>query len=90
MMLWFFLALLLVVAGLAGLALGMLRHFLAVFGHAPGPGVLHWWRGGGWLLLALAMFPCIAGWGVAMGIVLWCGLLALGVLGVAVLLAGRR
>lgn len=90
MMLLFVLALLLIVAGMAGLALGMARHFQEVFRHPPAAGVLHWWRGAGRVLLGLALLPCIAGWGVAIGIVLWSGLLAAGVIAVALYLAQGR
>ncbi|WP_083518365.1 MULTISPECIES: DUF3325 domain-containing protein [Dechloromonas] len=90
MTLLFIVALLLIVAGMAGLALGMARHFQAVFRHPPAAGVLHWWRGAGWLLLGLALLPCVAGWGVAIGIVLWSGLLAAGVIAVALYLARDR
>ncbi|UCV12785.1 DUF3325 domain-containing protein [Dechloromonas denitrificans] len=87
MTLLFVLALLMIVAGMAGLALGMTRHFQAVFRHLPAAGVLHWWRGIGVGLLGLALLPCVAGWGVAIGIVLWSGLLAAGVIAVALYLA---
>lgn len=90
MTLLFIVALLLIVAGMAGLALGMARHFQEVFRHPPAAGVLHWWRGAGWLLLGLALLPCVAGWGVAIGIVLWSGLLAAGVIAVALYLARDR
>jgi hypothetical protein len=50
-------------------------------------------RVGGWLLLALVLYPCVAGWGASIGFVLWVGLLTVGVLAVAGMLAvstGRR
>lgn len=90
MTLLFIVALLLIVAGMAALALGMARHFQDVFRHPPSSGVLHWWRGAGWLLLGLALLPCVAGWGVVIGIVLWSGLLAAGVIAVALYLARDR
>lgn len=86
-MLLFIVALLLIVGGMAGLALGLARHFQEVFGHPPLGRVLYGWRGAGYLLLMLALLPCIAGWGVAIGIVLWSGLLAAGVMLVALFLA---
>ena len=86
-MLLFIVALLLIIGGMAGLALGMARHFQEVFGHPPLGRVLYRWRGVGYLLLMLALLPCIAGWGVAIGIVLWSGLLAAGVMLVALFLA---
>ena len=85
-MLLFIAALLLIVGGMAGLALGMVRHFQEVFGRSPRSSVLYGWRGAGYLLLMLALLPCIAGWGVAIGIVLWSGLLAAGVMLVALFL----
>lgn len=81
------LALLGVVAGMAALALGMERHHRQVFGRAPGAGRRLLLRGGGWLLLALALLPCALGWGATMGIVLWTGLLSVGVLVTALALA---
>lgn len=74
------LALLCVVAGMALLALGMERHHRQVFGRGARGGQLLLLRCSGGLLLALALLSCALGWGVSMGIVLWSGLLSVGVL----------
>ncbi len=81
------LAFLLIVAGMAALAVGMAQHHRQVFGRPPGVVQRAAWRGAGWLLLALALAPCWLGWGASMGSVLWVGLLAGGVLVVAGALA---
>ncbi len=84
------LAIFLNTSGMAALALGMERHHRAVFGVAPTPAGRRLWRTPGWLLLATGLLPCLAGWGVAIGIVLWTGLLTFALLAVAVALAGYR
>ena len=80
-------ALILIVAGFASLALGMERHYRQVFAAPLGQRRRHVLRGAGWILLGLAVLPCCLGWGIAMGIVLWTGLLAAGVLLVALVLS---
>lgn len=80
-------ALLCVVAGMAALALGMERHHRQVFGRGAGDGRLLLLRCSGGLLLALALLPCTLGWGASVGIVLWSGLLSVGVLVSALALA---
>ena len=38
------------------------------------------------MLLALAIWPCMAGWSASVGVVAWLGFLSAGALGVALLL----
>lgn len=90
MMALVFVALALVVAGMACLAAGMARHDAVVGKPQPGLAAMLYWRIAGWLLLPLALFPCIQGWGGPIGIVLWIGLLSVGVLVVAGVIAARR
>ena len=62
-------------AGMAALCLGMDRHHRQVWSRtAPRrqPGL----RVGGWLLLAVALWPCIQVWGASVGVVIWFGLLS--------------
>ena len=84
------LAILLNTSGMAALALGMERHHRAVFGVVPSLVIRRSWRIPGWLLLAAGLLPCLAGWGVSIGMVLWVGLLTFALLVVAVVLAGYR
>lgn len=79
----------LAVAGLAGIARAMPQHHERLGRQAPDPAARRRARVGGWLLLALALYPCVAGWGASIGFVLWVGLLTPGVLAVAGLLAWR-
>jgi len=83
-------ALSLIVTGMACLVMGMESHFVALRGRAPDAKTRRSWRAGGWLLLGLALLPCLAGWPTAIGVVLWIGLTAGGVLIVALLLAFAR
>lgn len=81
------LAFLVIVAGMATLAVGMKQHYRQVFGVGPRRWQRLACRALGWLLLAAALVPCWLGWGASMGSVLWSGLLAGGVLVVAGALA---
>ncbi len=87
---WLACALCLIVFGMGALALGMARHYQQVFGTPAPAGSARRWRLAGSGALALALLCCTVGWGVAIGIVLWVGLLAVGVLVSALALAGRR
>lgn len=80
-------ALLLIVAAMGCLALGMERHFVQVRRRQPLARQLGRWRMAGAALLVLSLTPCLAGWGASIGVVLWLGLLAAGVLSVAGYLA---
>ncbi len=84
------LAILLNTSGMAALALGMARHHRAVLGIEPDASKRKFWRIPGWLLLAAGLIPCLAGWGVSIGIVVWTGLLTFALLAVAFALAGYR
>lgn len=83
------LALALCYAGMAGLCLSMARHYQQVWGGKPGRLARLGLRCAGWLLLALALLPCAAAWGVAVGVVVWLGFLSAGALVLAWLLAYR-
>ena len=71
-------------AGMAGLCLAMDRHHAQVWKRDASVRTRWGLRTGGWLLLALAIVPCIAAWGATVGVVVWLGFLSAG----ALLLAG--
>jgi hypothetical protein len=73
-----------VILGMAAIALGMARHSAAARAERIGRSAT------GCALLAFALLPCAHGWGAAIGSVLWTGLLAPGVIVVALALAMRR
>lgn len=87
---WLAGALALIVSGMGALALGVARHYREVFGVPPAARAARRWRLAGGGALVLALLCCVAGWGGAIGIVLWIGLLAAGILVSALVLAGRR
>lgn len=74
-------------AGLAALSLAMERHHRDLFGRAPGRRARPVLRGGGWLLLLAAIWPCVAAAQVSIGIILWLGLASAAALLLAGLLA---
>ncbi|WP_454256596.1 DUF3325 domain-containing protein [Pseudomonas sp. Marseille-Q8238] len=77
-------------AGMAGLSLGMNRHAAQVWPKKKlTPFGQRGLRLGGWLLLALALLPCLWTWGVSVGIVAWIGLIGAGALLLVLLLAYR-
>ncbi len=86
----FILALALVLMGMAGLAVGMARHYQRVWGGEPLPGALRRYRQTGWCLLLAGLLPCLTGWGVSMGIIVWTGLLTPALLIVAITLAAKE
>lgn len=61
-------------AGMAALCLGMDRHHRQVWTHTA-PIRQKALRAIGWLLLAVAIWPCIRAWGSSVGVVIWFGLL---------------
>ncbi|WP_233588252.1 DUF3325 domain-containing protein [Herminiimonas sp. KBW02] len=71
-------------AGMSGLSLAMDRHYeqLTEQREVPARRRLQL-RSLGWILLLLSLTACLQGWGVAVGLTLWCGLLTLAALGVA-------
>ena len=71
-------------AGMAGLCLAMDRHHAQVWKRDVSVSMRWGLRTGGWLLLALAIVPCVAAWGATVGVVVWLGFLSAG----ALLLAG--
>lgn len=79
----FIVANLLIVAGMGGIAWSMPQHHQSLGRRPPGNRTRRGLRGVGWLLLAGALFPCVAGWGGSIGLVLWIGLQTVGVLMVA-------
>jgi hypothetical protein len=71
-------------AGMAALSLAMDRHYQQVAGRSEPPRPHRMaLRTAGWLLLAISLWPCIAGWGSSVGLVAWCGFLTAGALLVA-------
>ncbi|RAI59571.1 DUF3325 domain-containing protein [Roseicella frigidaeris] len=62
-------------AGFLGLCLAMDRHHAELLRGRPAAGRRWLLRGVGWLLLGLSLLPCLALWGVGIGIVAWLGLL---------------
>lgn len=77
-------ALALAYAGMTSLCLAMERHHAQVWGRHAARRAVPALRAAGWLLLALAIVPCVGAWGAAAGVVLWLGCLSAG----ALLLAG--
>lgn len=73
-------ALALACAGMAFLCLAMERHHQQVWGREPSRGQRLGLRGGGALLLSLALLPCVAAWSATVGVVLWLGFLSAGAL----------
>jgi hypothetical protein len=83
------LALALAYSGFCSLCLAMDRHHADLFGTRPSAGrarLLYW---GGWTLLALALWLSIAAHGVAVGSVLWVGLLSVAAVTLVLLLTYR-
>ncbi|SUD30434.1 iron uptake protein [Pseudomonas fluorescens] len=79
-------ALLLACAGMAGLCLGLERHYKQLMRHLPSPRRRRGLRGLGWALLAASFAVSVLDWGWAMGPVAWFGLISLAGLSVAFLL----
>ena len=73
-------------AGMASLSLAMDRHHGQVFGRDAAVHVRRALQLAGSVLLALAIWPCVAGWSASVGVVAWLGFLSAGALGVALLL----
>ncbi|MCW5608654.1 MAG: DUF3325 domain-containing protein [Nitrosomonas sp.] len=74
-------------AGMTGLSLAMPRHHEQVTGQRALPvGRRYLFRSLGWLLLILAIVPCIQAWGAAVGTVVWFGFLTMGGLLIVLLL----
>ncbi len=66
-------------AGMTGLSLAMSRHHEQVTGRRTlSAGRRYFFRVLGWLLLILAIVPCIQAWGAAVGVVVWFGFLTAG------------
>ncbi|MCY1223552.1 hypothetical protein D9M69_153100 [compost metagenome] len=58
-------------AGMSCLGLAMDRHHDNAWPRPPAPAVRRLLRLAGWLLLALACWPCLRGWGASIGAVVW-------------------
>lgn len=74
-------------AGMASLSLAMDRHHGQIWRRDPAPPARWLLRGCGWLLLALAAWPCLRGWGASIGAVVWAGSLCAGALAYVLMLA---
>ena len=75
-------------AGMTGLSLAMNRHFGQVWHkRTPPSSIKISLRISGWLLLMLALIPCINYWGTTIGLVIWPGFLSLAAILVALFLA---
>ncbi|MYM28161.1 Protein of unknown function [Duganella sacchari] len=73
--------------GMTALSLAIDRHHRQVYGGDTPPGKRALLRTGGAVLLALAMPPCVLLWGAGAGFVAWLGMLTIGALLTAMLLA---
>lgn len=73
-------------AGMASLSLAMDRHHGQVWGRDAAPHVRRALQLAGTVLLALAIWPCVAGWSASVGVVAWLGFIGVGALLVALLL----
>lgn len=76
-------ALLACFAGFTALAFAMEKHHRDMTGALPKGRPLGLFKTGGWALLALAVLPLSARFGLSVGITSWIGLLMLGALGVS-------
>ena len=75
-------------AGMAALSLGMQKHYAQLHADAELPaGRKTLLKVMGWGALALALLPVIHGWSVAMGLVIWTGLVSVAALNVVLVLA---
>ncbi|OZI32221.1 hypothetical protein CAL29_30870 [Bordetella genomosp. 10] len=81
--------LLLAFAGFGAIAASMDRHYEDLLGHEPAARTRRILRGVGYAVLALALWPAIAGWGPSVGPVLWFGALTLAALPLGLLLTYR-
>jgi hypothetical protein len=75
--------------GFGALSAAMDRHAKQIFTILPRPGLRRACSTLGWGLLALASWPAIHGYGLAVGIAVWVGFLALSSTAVALLLTYR-
>lgn len=73
--------------GMTALSLAIDRHHRQVYGGDTPPGKRTLLRTAGAVLLALAMPPCVLLWGAGAGFVAWLGMLTIGALLTAMLLA---
>lgn len=80
------LALALAYGGMTSLCLVIDRHYGQVRGRALTTGPRRGFHVLGWLLLALALWPCIAAWSASVGVVVWFGCLSTAALLLALLL----
>lgn len=69
------LALLLAYAGMAGLALAMVKHYRQIWNHEPSLAVRRTFRAAGYACLAAALAVCITDTGASIGTVTWFALL---------------
>ncbi|MYM22070.1 DUF3325 family protein [Duganella sp. FT135W] len=74
-------------AGMAGLSLAIDRHHRQLYRCDAPPGRRTLLRVAGSLLLAFALLPCALLWGAGAGFVAWLGMLTIGALMAALLLA---
>lgn len=66
-------------AGMTGLSMAMPRHHEQVTGqYTLTASRRYFFRILGWLLLILALIPCVQAWGPAVGVVIWFGFLTAG------------
>ena len=74
-------------SGFVCFSLAMARHHEQVFGRKPAPSRARLLRGGGWVLLALAVLPCVAALGLSVGLAAWCVLLTVAAAPLVVMLS---
>lgn len=79
-------ALTLAFAGFTGLCLSMDRHHRQVWRRPPARPTALLYRTLGFSLIAAALWPATAAWGLAVGIVAWLGMLTVAALAVSLLL----
>lgn len=75
-------------SGMAALCLSMDRHHRQVW-HRTAPARQRWLHIVGWILLAIAIWPCVRAWGSSVGVVVWFGLLSAAALVLVFLLPYR-
>lgn len=74
-------------AGMTGLSFAMPRHYKQITGqYTLATSQRYFFKILGWLLLILALVPCMQAWGLAIGTVIWLGFLTAGGLLIVLLL----
>ncbi|RZT39346.1 DUF3325 domain-containing protein [Cupriavidus agavae] len=74
------------VAGMVCFALAMDRHHERVYGEAPPDTAARGLRLAAWACLAVLAVPCVQGWGLSIGAIVWVGSVSVGALAATALM----